>query len=51
MSFTYIYFENKLIETHQKCPNPAIRMGHICVSYGKYLILWGGRKVKILNNL
>ena len=45
MSFTYIYFENKLIENHQKCANPAIRMGHVCVSYGKYLILWGGRKL------
>jgi hypothetical protein len=51
MSFTYIYFEDKLVENAQtsidsplKSLNPAVRMGHVCVSYGKFLIMWGGRK-------
>ena len=34
--------------SQQALASPLVRMGHVCVSYGAYLIVWGGRKINDL---
>jgi hypothetical protein len=46
MSCSYIYFTNKNERDDEEL-NPVVRIGHICESYGKYILVWGGQRFNL----
>ncbi len=49
MSCSTIYFSNYNERDEEKL-NPIVRIGHICESYGKYILVWGGQRFNTVEN-